>query len=205
MKRNFTHVHFTDKLKLLRIGPYKILDCLSDITYELLSQDGSTFHIHRNYLIPYYPKEPLLYPHLRNFMRFSESNITDIPKPIKYANSDSSSFLSDTSSSDDDESSKTTHPYNPDITLSDTSSYKTINKTRDTNLSRTRIRHPTDSSSLPSLNDTSQNRHLKSHYRLRQQPRKNYRLFFSPSKNLNRLSLITFRNFKRVTLHQTQL
>ena len=73
LKRNFTHVHFSDKLKPLRIGPYKILDRLSDVTYELLSQDGSTVHVHRNHLIPYYPKEPLLYPHLRSFMRFSDS------------------------------------------------------------------------------------------------------------------------------------
>ena len=28
LKRNFTHVHFSDKLKPLRIGPYKILDRL---------------------------------------------------------------------------------------------------------------------------------------------------------------------------------
>ena len=28
LKRNFTHVHFSDKLKPLRIGPYKLLiDC----------------------------------------------------------------------------------------------------------------------------------------------------------------------------------
>ena len=52
LKRIFTHVHFSDKLKPLRIGPYKILDRLSDVTYERLSQDGSTFHIHRNHLIP---------------------------------------------------------------------------------------------------------------------------------------------------------
>ena len=61
LKRNFTHVHFSDKLKYLRIVPYKTLDRISDKTYELLSQDGSTFHIHRNHLKPYYPKEPLLY------------------------------------------------------------------------------------------------------------------------------------------------
>ena len=72
LKRNFTHVHFSDKLKPLRIGLYKILHRLSDVTYEHLSQDGSTFHTHRNHLIPYYPKELLLYPHLRNFMRFSD-------------------------------------------------------------------------------------------------------------------------------------
>ena len=112
LKRNFTHVHFSDNFKPLRIGPYKILHRLSDVTYELLSQDGSTFHIHRNHLIPYYPKEPLLYTQLRNFMRFSDSINTDIPKPIKYVNSDSSSFLCDTASSDD-ESFITTHPYFP--------------------------------------------------------------------------------------------
>ena len=49
---------------------YKNLDRLSDVTYELLSQDGSTIHVHRNHLIRYYPKEPPLYPHLRSFMRF---------------------------------------------------------------------------------------------------------------------------------------
>ena len=87
LKPNFTHVHFSDKLKPLRYGPYKIWDRLSDVTYELISPDCSTFHIHRNHLIPYHPNKPLLYPHLRNFMRFSDSFTTDIPKPIKYANS----------------------------------------------------------------------------------------------------------------------
>ena len=46
LKRNFTIVHFSDKPKTLRIGPYKILDRPSDVTYEVLSQNGSTFQIH---------------------------------------------------------------------------------------------------------------------------------------------------------------
>ena len=116
-------------------------------------------------------------------MQFSDSINIDIPKIIKYANSDSSSFLSDTSSSDD-ESYNTTYPHNPNPSLNDTSPYNTINKTPDANPSYTRTRHPTDSSSLPSPNDTSQNRHLKSQYKLRQQPRKDYRLFLSSSKLL---------------------
>ena len=102
LKRNFTHVHFSDKLKPLQIGPYKIIDRLSDVTYELLSQDGSTVHVHRNHLFPYYPKEPLLYPHLRSFMRFSDTTQFQIPQPTKYANSDSSPFNSEESLSDDD-------------------------------------------------------------------------------------------------------
>ena len=46
LKRNFTHVHFSDKRKQLRIDPYKIFDRLLDVTYEFLSQDGSAFQIH---------------------------------------------------------------------------------------------------------------------------------------------------------------
>ena len=51
-------------------------------------------------------------------MRFLDSINTDIPKPKKDANSDSSSFLSDTST----EPSNTTHSYNPDFSSNDTSS-----------------------------------------------------------------------------------
>ena len=79
LRRNLSHVHFSDKL---RIGPYKILDRISDVTDELLSQDGSTLHVHRNHLIPYYPKEQFLYPNLRNFMRFLDSTHYDIPKQL---------------------------------------------------------------------------------------------------------------------------
>ena len=61
LKKNFSYVHFSDKLKPLRIGPYKILDRLSEVTYELLSKYGSTLHVRRNHLILYFPKEPLLY------------------------------------------------------------------------------------------------------------------------------------------------
>ena len=81
--------------------PYKIIDGLSDFTYELLAQDGSTIHVHCNHLIPYYQKEPLLYPHLRSFMRFSDTTQVQIAQPTRYANSDSSPFNSDESLSDE--------------------------------------------------------------------------------------------------------
>ena len=84
LKRN------SDNFKPLRNGPYKTRDMLSDVTYELFPQYGSTLHVHRNNLINIYPEEPLLYPHLRNFMHLSDSTQSDIPKPIKYADSDSS-------------------------------------------------------------------------------------------------------------------
>ena len=153
LKRHFAHVHFSDKLKPLRIGPYKILDRLSDVTYELLAQDDSTLHVHRNHLIPYYPKEPLLYPHLRNFMRFSDSTNFDVPKPIKYANSDSSPFNSDETLSDDTSFSDNDQTLSPNNFSSQTSSHTDPPSTIDppfqsilqppgTNQSRDRTRLP---------------------------------------------------------------
>ena len=79
----------------LRFGPYKILARLSEVTYGLLSQDGNTFHTHRNHFISYYPKERHLYPHIRKFMRFSDAINLDIPKNNIYANGDTSPFISE--------------------------------------------------------------------------------------------------------------
>ena len=67
LKRNFLHVHFSDKLKPLRIGPFKIINKISDITNEIVNQDGYTSHIHRNHLIPYHPKEPVIFPFLQQY------------------------------------------------------------------------------------------------------------------------------------------
>ena len=66
LKRNFLHVHFSDKLNPLRIGPFKIINKISDITYEIVNQDGYTSHIHRN-LFPYHPKEPVFFPFLQQY------------------------------------------------------------------------------------------------------------------------------------------
>ena len=49
-------------MKPLRIGPFKIKNKISDITYEIVNQDGYTAHIHRNHLVPYYLKEPIIFP-----------------------------------------------------------------------------------------------------------------------------------------------
>ena len=49
------------------MDPYKSLQYLSDVTFELIAQDGSTFHSHRNHVLPYYPKEPILFSYLRQY------------------------------------------------------------------------------------------------------------------------------------------
>ena len=64
---NFKPVNFSKMLKPLRIGPYKILKHLSEVTYELPSQDGSTFQTHRNHILPYYPKEPIIFPYNKHY------------------------------------------------------------------------------------------------------------------------------------------
>ena len=48
-KRNFLHVHFSDKLKPPRIGSFKIVNKFSDITHEIVNQDCYTSHIQRKF------------------------------------------------------------------------------------------------------------------------------------------------------------
>ena len=78
LKRNFIHVHFSDKLKPLRIGPFKIINKISDITYEIVNRDGYTSHIHRNHLVPYYPKELIIFPFIEKYNPHSTDYNNDI-------------------------------------------------------------------------------------------------------------------------------
>ena len=79
---NFKPVNFSKKLKPLRIGPYKIINHLSEVTYELLSQDGSTFQTHRNHIIPYYPKEPIIFPYIKHY--YSTPSLINNPDTESY-------------------------------------------------------------------------------------------------------------------------
>ena len=81
LKRNLLHVHFSDELKPLRIGPFKIINKVSDITNETVNQDGYKSHSHKNHLVPYYPKEPTIFrfiqqynPYPNNIDNDSDSN-----------------------------------------------------------------------------------------------------------------------------------
>ena len=205
LKRNFTQVHFSAKFKPLRIGPYKVFDRLSDVTYELLSQDGSTKHVHRNHLIRYYPKEPLLYPQLRSFMRFPDTTQIHIPQPIEYATSGSSPFNSDESISDEDSTQPLITPSttsnqnsiiipNQNTPQTSITPYITSNRnslTSSTNTNST-FKNIIDTSHTNITNDRSRNfsqnqtdslpppieRTTKTNYKLRQQPKFDYRLFF---------------------------
>ena len=145
-------------------------------------------------------------------MRFSDTTQLQIPQPTKYANSDSSPFNSDESLSDEDfqtfmTPSTTEHssrtfmtPFStsnqnfyqedtPSVTsnhksltssTNENSLYKNINNTPHTNVLSDRSRHPSHiqtDSLLPLINRTT-----KTTYKLRHQPKLDYRLFITPSK-----------------------
>ena len=142
-------------------------------------------------------------------MRFSDTTQFQIPQPTKYANSVSSPFNSDESLSDEDSqtlmtpsttnnssqtfvtpsSFRTSNQSTPSTTsndkslpssTNDNSLYKHIINTPHTNISSDRSRHPSNNrtTSLPPLID----RTTKFTYKLRQQPKLDYRLFITPSK-----------------------
>ena len=124
-------------------------------------------------------------------MRFSDSINFDVPKPIKYANSDSSPFNSNESLSDGTSFSDNDQTLSPNNfssqTLSNTDPpskidppFQSILQPPGTNQSRDRTRHPSQNQS-PSPSTTN-NRDTKTHYNLRQQPKMDYRIFIPLSK-----------------------
>ena len=146
---------------------------------------------------------------MRSFIRFSDTTQFQIPQPTKYANSDSSPFNSDESLSDEDSqtfmtptttdnssqtfvtpsSFRTSNRNTPSTTsndkslsssTNDNSLYKHIINTPHTNICSDISRHPSNNqtTSLPPLID----RTTETTYKLRQQPKLDYRLFITPSK-----------------------
>ena len=135
-----------------------------------------------------------MYPHLRSFMRFSDTTQFHIPEPIKYANSDSAPFNSDESASDDESSQKPMTPLNTPnynsptpssnnnspIKLFNNSPFKQIINTPHTDIPIDRSRHLSQDQS--NLHPPSIDRTTKTHYTLRRQTEMDYRLFIPPSK-----------------------
>ena len=88
LKRNFLLVPLPDKLKALKFGPFKIIIKNCDVTYEIVNPDGYTSHIHRNHLVPHYPKEPIIFPFIQQYNPPSnngdnDNNDSNINDPIK--------------------------------------------------------------------------------------------------------------------------
>ena len=97
LHQNRRAVHFSDKLKKLREGPFKVFNKPTKVTHELLTQDGKTFQIHRNHSIPFYPKGPLHFPYIetykeQNFELFHDSYTSDMSQNDLYTSFDKSEF-----------------------------------------------------------------------------------------------------------------
>ena len=103
-------------------------------------------------LNPLLSKRPLLYPHILDFMRFSDSTHHDIPKPIKYANSDSSPFNSDESLSGEisSQNEPTSPQFSKPLLPPLTSSTNLLSKDNSSNMTN-------ENSSLKQLSKTHQN------------------------------------------------
>ena len=137
-------------------------------------------------------------------MRFSDIIQIQIQPPTKYANSDSSPFNSDESLSDDDSQtsmtpSSTVTPYNtPSVPSNQSTLFEPFNHnsstnpiTNDTTLYKNKINtpqpnYPNDRSRHPSQNQTDSlppliDKTTKTTYKLRHQPKLDYRLFKPPS------------------------
>ena len=54
-----------------------MINKISDITYEIVNQDGYISHIHRNRLVPYYPKEPIIFPFIQQYNPYPSNNDND--------------------------------------------------------------------------------------------------------------------------------
>ena len=118
-------------MKPLRIGPFKIVNKPSDITYEIVNQDGYTSHIHRNHSVDYYPKEPVIFSFLQQYIPHlinNNYNDSDLNDPLQ-----SFDFLFDEEQSIDDDqfthsnsNKETDIPYTIDFQSEPFSQYSSI-------------------------------------------------------------------------------
>ena len=162
-------------MKPLRIGPFKIINKISDITYEIVNQDGYTSHIHRNLLIPYYPKETINFPFLQQYNpHFFNDNYSNINDQI--INSDENQFSDEDQFSPTKFNKETDIPSTIDFQPESFSQYSSIPYQQNEQDSQN-----TNSDNQANIHDYDNFINLRKHsynrYKFRPQPRKNYRLF----------------------------
>ena len=181
LKRNFLHVHFSDKLKPLRIGPFKIINKISDITYEIVNQDGYTSHIHRNHLVPYYPKEPIIFPFLQQYNppfinnNYNDSDLNDTLQSFDFL-SDEKLSIDDDQFTHSNSNNKTVIPSTIDFQPEPFSQYSLFPYQQNTpKTNNTTSENQTDFHDYDNFNNPR--RHSYNRYNFRPQPRKDYRLF----------------------------
>ena len=179
LERNFLHVHFSDKLKPLRIGPIKITNKISDITYKIVNQDGYTSHIHRNHLVSYDPKEPIIFPFKQQYILHSNNYNNENNNPNSNDSNSCNPFFEEHLIEDEkhtfiDSNKETDIPSTIDYsqeTFNQYSPFPYQQKTNNTNPEYQPDIHDSD-------NFINPRRHTSDRYNFRPQPQKDYRPFF---------------------------
>ena len=180
LKRNFLHVHFSEKLKPLRIGPFKIINKISDITYEIVNQDGYTSHIHRNHLVPYYPKKPIIFPFLQQYnphsinTNYNNPDLNDLIQPFDSL-SDEQQSIDEDQFSYPNFNKETDIPSTIDFQPEPFSQYSSLPYQQNTPKTNNPSEDQTDIHDYD--NFINPRRHSQNKYDFRSQPRKDYRLF----------------------------
>ena len=148
---------------------------ISDITYEIVNQDGYTSHIHRNHLIPYHPKEPVIFPFLQQYnphlFNDCHSNIND-----QKINSDEDKLTDDEQFPSTTSNKETDIPFTIDLHPESFSQYSSFPyKQKEQIPQNTYLDNQSDIHDYD--NFINPRRHSYSRYNFRPQPRKDYRLF----------------------------
>ena len=172
-------------MKPLRIGPFRINNNISDITYEIFNQDGYTSHIHRNHLVPYYPKEPIIFLFIQQYNAHSnddandnnDSNINNAIKPFD-------SFSDEEQSIEDEDNTFTN--FNKETDISSTINFQPESFDQycpfpyQQNKQKTNNTNPENQSDIHDYdNYINPRRHSYDRYNFRPKPRKDYQLFLS--------------------------
>ena len=184
LKRNFFNVHFSDKLKPLRIWPFEITIWIKFLILHMkLLIKVITLLIHRNHLAPYYRKEPIIFPFRKQYnphsnnddIDINDSNIHDPIKPFFLFPMKNKKLKT-----------KTTHSqipikkriYHPQLTskqnyLTNSLHFRTNKINKKTNITNSENQFDF----LDYDNYINPRRHTYDRYNFRPQPRKDYQLF----------------------------
>ena len=169
-------------MKPLRIGPFKINNKIFDITYEIVNQDAYTSHIHRNHLVPYYPKEPIIFLFIQQFNPYpnnddndnNDSNVNDSIEAFD-SFSDEEQSVKNEDHTFINSSKETDIPSTIDFQPESFNQYSTFPYQQNKKTNNTNLENQSDLHDYNNYINTR--RHTYDRCNFRPQPRKDYRLF----------------------------
>ena len=161
-----TQKGISKKLQPLRKGPYQIIAKPTDVTYKITDSDKKEIVQHRNNLLPYYPKEYAL-RELTQLYSFTGLQVIQNDPHTENTTKEQKDF----------------HLKNQ-ITKSTTTKNNTKNLDQNTSQKERKKRKMTEQIIPQEQIDKSEHRESS---RLRNQPRKNYKLFIPQSKILKKV------------------